>query len=134
LKQAGLATAAYALLIVGPVMLIVSPWLAGQLSESVLTRQYATFALRTVPLACFSGALFLLCRPVFEAMNRWQPGLAMAGLRYLVLTVPLAWAGVALATRLGSEPLYGLIVGLLATAAISSTVFALWLHATLRAP
>ena len=133
LRQAGLATAAYALLILGPAMLIVSPWLAGQLSESVLTRQYATFALRIVPLACFSGALFLLCRPVFEAMNRWQPGLAMAGLRYLVLTVPLAWAGVALATRLGSEPLYGLIVGLLATAAISSTVFALWLRATLRA-
>jgi hypothetical protein len=85
-----------------------------------------------VPLACFSGALFLLCRPVFEAMNRWRPGLAMAGLRYLLLTVPLAWAGIVIADRLGYEPLYGLIVGLLATAALSSTAFTLWLRAALR--
>jgi Na+-driven multidrug efflux pump len=132
LRQAGLATLAYSLLALGPTMLVVSPWLAGQLSESPLTRQYATFALRTVPLACFAGALFLLCRPVFEAMNRWKPGLAMAGLRYLVLTVPLAWAGVTIANRLGHEPLYGLIGGLLVTAALSSTVFALWLRTALR--
>jgi putative MATE family efflux protein len=132
LRQAVVATTAYALIVLGPLMQVLAPWLAGHLSESPLTREYATFALRTVPIACFAGALFLLCRPVFEAMNRWQPGLAMAGLRYLILTVPLAWAGIAIANRLGYESLYGLIGGLLATAALSSTVFAVWLRSTLR--
>ena len=113
-------------------MLVVSPWVADRLSESELTREYATFALRTVPVACFAGTLFLLCRPVFEAMNRWQPGLVMAIVRYLILTVPLAWSGMAVARHLGYQPLYGLIWGLLVTAAISSTAFALWLRSALR--
>ena len=134
LRQAAFATGAYALIVLGPLMQFAAPWLAGHLSESVLTREYATFALRTVPLACFTGAPFLLCRPVFEAMNRWRPGLAMAGFRYLLLTVPLAWAGIVSASRLGYEPLYGLIAGLVATAAISSTAFALWLRSALRSP
>ena len=132
LRQAGLATSAYALIALGPVMLLVAPWVADRLSESALTREYATFALRTVPLACFAGALFLLCRPVFEAMNRWQPGLVMAVVRYLILTVPLAWSGMLIAHRLEYPPLYGLVGGLLVTAAISSTAFALWLRSALR--
>jgi Na+-driven multidrug efflux pump len=133
LRQAGLATSAYALIVLGPVMLIVSPWVADRLAESELTREYATFALRTVPLTCFAGTLFLLCRPVFEAMNRWRPGLVMAIVRYLILTVPLAWSGMAVARHLDYQPLYGLIGGLLVTAAISSTAFALWLRSALRA-
>jgi len=133
LRQAGLATSAYALIVLGPVMLVVSPWVADRLSESELTREYATFALRTVPLACFAGTLFLLCRPVFEAMNRWRPGLVMAIVRYLILTLPLAWSGMAVARHLDYQPLYGLIGGLLVTAAISSTAFALWLRSALRA-
>ena len=133
LRQAAVATSAYALIVLGPVMMVVSPWIADRLSESVLTREYATFALRTVPLACFTGTLFLLCRPVFEAMNRWQPGLVMAVVRYLILTVPLAWSGMVVARQLGHPPMYGLIGGLLVTAAISSTAFALWLRSALKA-
>jgi Na+-driven multidrug efflux pump len=114
-------------------MQLLAPWLAGHLAESVLTREYATFALRLVPLACLTGALFLLCRPVFEAMNRWQPGLVMAAFRYLVLTVPLAWAGIVIARATGDPPLYGLLAGLLVTAALSSIAFALWLRRTLAA-
>jgi len=127
LRQAGLAVAAYSLLVLGPLMQFLAPWLAASLAESDLTRAYSTFALRTVPLACLTGALFLLCRPVFEAMNRGRPGLVMAVFRYLVLTAPLAWAGMKIAESLGQQPLYGLIVGLLAAAAVSSTVFGVWL-------
>ena len=39
-------------------------------------------ALRLVPLSCLIGVPFLLCRPVFEGMNRGKPGLVMAALRY----------------------------------------------------
>ncbi len=115
----------------GPLLQLVAPWLAARLAEAELTRIYAVFALRTVPLACLAGALFLLCRPVFEAMNRGQPGLVMAVFRYLILTGPLAWLGMSVARALGQQPVYGLIVGLLAAAAVSSSVFGLWLRRAL---
>jgi Na+-driven multidrug efflux pump len=113
-------------------MLAIAPRLAGLLSESDLTLRYATFALQTVPLACFLGAPFLLCRPVFEAMQRGRPGLVMALIRYVALTGPLAWLGMAAAQRLGQPPLNGLIVGTLAAGAISSAGFYLWLRSALR--
>ena len=132
LRHSSAAVAVYAIGFLGPVIWFIAPWLAESLSESALTAEYATFALRTVPLACLLGSFFLLCRPVFEAMNRGRPGLAMAGLRYLVLTAPLAWAGMLLARRAGEPPLFGLIVGLLVASAVSSILFYAWVRWTLR--
>jgi Na+-driven multidrug efflux pump len=132
LRQAGLATVLYTVGGLGILMPFIAPWIAQRLAESEATRDYTSFALRTVPLAALLGAPFLLCRPVFEAMNRWQPGLTMAIVRYLVLTVPLAWIGLQLAQRHAHPPVYGLIVALLAAAALSSIAFAIWLLFTLR--
>jgi len=126
LRQTRLAVALYSVVLVAPIVLPLAPHLAASLAESDVTRRYTEFALRMVPLGCLGGAMFLLCRPVFEAMGRAWPGLVMAGLRYLVLTLPLGWGGMWLFARLGLEPLHGLIVGLLATAAVSSLVFELW--------
>jgi MATE family, multidrug efflux pump len=126
LRQTRLAVALYSVVLVAPIVLPLAPHLAASLAESEVTRRYTEFALRMVPLGCLGGAMFLLCRPVFEAMGRAWPGLVMAGLRYLVLTLPLGWGGMWLFARLGLEPLHGLIVGLLATAAVSSLVFELW--------
>ncbi len=95
---------------------------------------YATFAMRTVPLACLLGAPFLLCRPVFEAMQRWQPGLVMALLRYVVLTGPLAWLALVGEQRMAQPPLFGLIAGTLLAAAISSAGCYLWLRSALSPP
>ena len=134
LWEAGLAAAAYCVALVGPAMLLSAPWLATQLAESELTSRYTEFALRLVPLACLTGVPFLLCRPVFEAMGRGTPGLAVATLRYVVLTGPLAWLGMQVARGIGEPPLYGLIVGLLLAATVSSVLFALWLRAALPAP
>jgi Na+-driven multidrug efflux pump len=133
LGQATVATALYSLLIVGPLMLAAAPWLARLLAESELTARYATFALWTVPLTCLLGAPFLLCRPVFEAMQRGRPGLVMALVRYVALTGPFAWLGMVSAQELGQPPLYGLIAGTLAAGAVSSVVFYGWLRSALRA-
>jgi len=133
LRQAAVATALYSMLIVGPVMFAISPWLARQLAESELTMRYATFGLRTVPFACLLGAPFLLARPVFEAMQRGKPGLVMALVRYVVLTGPLAWLGMSVAKAWAQPSLYGLIVGLLVAAAVASAGFYLWLRSGLRA-
>jgi len=132
LRQARGAVFAYAVVVLAPAMWFLAPWIARTLTESDLTRRYTEFALLTVPLACLGGTMFLMCRPVFEAMGRWQPGLTMAGVRYVVLTLPLAWIGMYVARARGVEPLYGLIVGLLIAAALSSVVFELWLRRTLR--
>jgi Na+-driven multidrug efflux pump len=131
LRQAGIASLVYSVVVVGPVMIPLAPVLAKWLAEAPLTAEYATFALRLVPLACLFGAPFLLCRPVFEGMHRGGPGLIMAAIRYLVLTVPMAWIGVRIAERMGYPGLYGLVLGLLAVGAIASAAFSIWLLAAL---
>jgi Na+-driven multidrug efflux pump len=132
LRDATVSSVLYSVVVLGPVMFIAGPWIAERLSESQETLRYASFALRMAPLACLTGSPFLLCRPVFEAMNRGKPGLWMAAFRYLVLTGPLAWAGLVLARRSGLPPLYGMIIGLLVTAAVTSAVFFAWVRAALR--
>jgi Na+-driven multidrug efflux pump len=132
LREAGLAAAAYAVLLVGPGMLLAARPLADALAESALTARYAAFALRLVPLAVLVGTPFLLCRPIFEGLGRGVPGLAVASLRYLVLTAPLAWLGMRAGALLGEPPLYGLLVGTLAAAAVASAVFLGWMNAALR--
>jgi Na+-driven multidrug efflux pump len=134
LRDATLATMLYSLLVVGPAMLALAPWLARTLAESAWTMRYATFALRTVPLACLLGAPFLLCRPVFEAMQQGRPGLVMALVRYVVLTGPLAWGGMLAAEAAGQPPLYGIIAGTLLAGAVSSVLFYVWLRSALRRP
>jgi Na+-driven multidrug efflux pump len=131
LRDAFLASTLYSLGLLGPVMLLAGPWLAAHLAESEKTLRYASFALRTVPLACLTGFPFLLCRPVFEAMGRGRPGLLMALFRYVVLTGPLAWGGLLAARWMGQPPLYGMIVGLLLAAAVASALFYGWLRLAL---
>ena len=55
----------------------------------------------------------------------------VAAFRYLALTPPLAWGGIVIAQRMDAPPLYGLILGLLTAAGISSLVFYFWLRAAL---
>lgn len=134
LRQAGMVAAGYSILVVGPIMLVGAPWFARWLAESPLSAEYTTFGLRMVPLACLLSAPFLLCRPVFEGMQQGRPGLIMAILRYVFLTAPLAWAGSRLAAAADQPAMYGIIVGLLVAAGISSGVFSAWLHRALPAP
>ncbi len=114
-------------------MVWLSPWLSTSLAESPRTAEYAVFALRTVPFACLLGSVFLLCRPVFEAMGRGRPGLLMATLRYGVLMLPLAWLGMRQAENLGYPAIDGLVVALLSASALSSVVFYVWMQRALNA-
>jgi Na+-driven multidrug efflux pump len=133
LREASAAAALYSVVVVGPLMIIAAPWLADWLAQSPITRDYAAVALRMVPLMCLAGASFLLCRPVFEAMQRGVPGLAIAAMRYVLLTGPLAWLGIRVARSLHEPELYGLLAGLLAAAALASGIFYLWLRSSLPA-
>jgi hypothetical protein len=56
----------------------------------------------------------------------------MAALRYVILTTPLAVAGMAAARRFGEPEILGLIAGVLLAAALASAVFGLWLSSVLR--
>ncbi|MDH3627552.1 MAG: MATE family efflux transporter [Acidobacteriota bacterium] len=132
LGQSIVATTIYAIALVTPVTWWLAPWIADQLSESLVTRQYAEFAIRTTPLSCLAGSLFLLCRPVFEAMGRGRPGLVVASFRYLILTAPCVWAGIRVAEGQGYPAIYGIVVGLLLAATLSSIVFTVWTDYELR--
>lgn len=133
LHQMIAAAAVYSVLIVGPIMAWLAPWLSESLAESPRTTEYAVFALRTVPVACLLGSVFLLCRPVFEAMGRGRPGLLMATLRYGVLMFPLAWFGMHRAENLGYPAIDGLVVALLIASALSSVIFYVWMKRALDA-
>ncbi len=127
LRDAALATAAYAGILLWPLAWWFAPATARALTEAPLARAYTAFGLRLVPWACLLGTPFLLARPVFEAMQRGLPGLGMAALRYAVLTPAAAWLGVAWARSRGVPGLHGLLYGLLLVSALSSALFAWWL-------
>ena len=131
LRQAGLVAIGYCLGILAPFMLLLGTPIANSLAESPLTAQYIAFALWLTPLAAIVASPFLLCRPVFEAMGRGRPGLTMAVVRYVVLTVPTALVAMRVARSMGQPELYGLLVGLIAVGAVSSTIFMAWLRAAL---
>lgn len=134
LRQVSLAVLGYTVVLVTPVMLLGAPWMARMLAETRVSAGFTEFALRLVPLACLFGAPFLLCRPVFEGMQRGRPGLVIALVRYLILTAPLAWAGMRLGMEYGLPGVEGLVVGLLVASALSSAIFLAWLRLALRDP
>ena len=127
------AAAVYSVFFVGPVMAWLAPWLAESLAESPKTTEYAVFALFTVPFACLLGSVFLLCRPVFEAMGRGRPGLVMATVRYGVLMLPLAWFGMREAETRGYPAIDGLVIALMSASALSSLIFYVWMRRALNA-
>ncbi len=132
LRQAMVAASIYCVALVAPALALGGPFLARALAESPVTASLTRFALLIVPLACLASIPFILCRPAFEGLQRGQPGLVMAALRYLVLTVPCASLGMVLARRLGREPIYGMLLGLVAATALSSYIFQAWLRRMLQ--
>ena len=133
LWQAGVVSVVYSIGIMVPLVWLWGDHLANWLSETPLTAEYTAFSLQVVPIASLTLAPFILCRPVFEAMGRGKPGLYMAILRYVVLTVPAAYGGMRVATSYGQPGLYGILVGLVMVAVVSSLVFSVWLRRELPA-
>jgi Na+-driven multidrug efflux pump len=131
LRQGSTASLLYCL-VLGPLMIPLAPVIAGWWAEAETTRMFAETALLFVPIAGVVAIPFFLGRPVFEAMGRGRPGLQMATLRYLVLSVPLAWGGLALAPRFGFEPFFGVLAGMIAAAGLASLVISVWVNAALR--
>ena len=62
------------LLLVAPATWFGGPPLAAMLAENPLTAEFASFALRLVPLACLATIPFFICRPIFEGMGQGHPG------------------------------------------------------------
>ena len=132
LGEAGLAMIGYSVLFVAPLMAVIAPAVADALTESDISAGFTRTMLYFVPVSCLLGAPFLLCRPVFEGMQRGRPGLITALVRYLGLTFPLAWLGTRMATLYDIHPIYGLVVGLLVASLLSSVMFSAWLHRALK--
>ncbi len=132
LRESFLTAVAFSVLLVAPLCFVFARSIATWLGESPLTVEYATFSLKIVPFACLAGTPFLIGRPIFEGMQRGRPGLVMAVLRYGVLAAPLAWGAGVLAESRGIPGIFGVLIGLLAAATVSSVVFLVWLFAALR--
>jgi Na+-driven multidrug efflux pump len=133
MRQVSLAAAAYSVVVVTPAVALWGPPVARRLAESALTARLTTVALAFCPLACLALIPFQLCRPAFEGLQRGRPGLVMAVVRYVGLTVPCSLAGMALAERGGQPTLYGLLAGLLCASGLASGIFLVWLRRHLAA-
>lgn len=132
LKEAHVAAVIY-LAIATPILWIGARPLALALSHSSVTADFATFSMRLIPIACVAALPLFLCRPAFEALGRGGPGLAIALLRYVVLTLPCAWIAVRLAETFGLPGFYGILAGVIGASAITSIVFLGWIRHALRA-
>src|SRR6185295_644995 len=126
-RDVAMATSLYTLLLVAPLCLLLRHWLVAPLAQSALAAQLAEKALLVCPLACLVAIPFFACRPIFDGMQRPVPGLVVAGLRYVLLTVPFAFGGAAVADRFGRPEVHGIVVGLVVATAISSSVFLAWM-------
>jgi len=131
MRQITLAAAVYCAFLVTPAMIFGGPRLARALAESPLTAELASVALAFCPLACLAMIPFTLCRPAFEGLQRGRPGLTMAVLRYVGLTIPCAFAGMQAVRALGRPALYGLLAGLIVASGIASTIFFIWMQRVL---
>jgi putative MATE family efflux protein len=131
LREAHLAGLAYTAALV-PLLWFGAAPIAAFLAESPVTRDYAGFTLRLVPLGVLASLSFFLVRPVFEGLGRGRPGLVMALVRYVGLTAPFAWAGSTVARAWGVEGMYGLVLGLMAATALSSLAFLGWIRSSLQ--
>lgn len=128
LRQAFVLSVVYILCVVFPLCLGGGAALADFLAEGAATRGLVRFAVRyAVPLGALAAFPFVLCRPAFEAVQRGTPGLLMALLRYLVLSVPLGLFGAHIARQRGLDPFYGLAFGLIGGTAVVSLAFTGWL-------
>lgn len=125
-RDATLATLAYVIFFIGPLLYFLAPWLSSAFAEEALTAEYTQFGIRLVPLSCLAGAGFLLCRSIFEGMQQGKPGLMAALFRYIILTAPGLWLGIEIAQDQGEPELYGVLVGLIAVSGVSSVVFVIW--------
>jgi putative MATE family efflux protein len=131
-RQTMLAALAYCALFVAPALLIAAPAIASALAESPVTREYASFGLRILPLACLAGVPFFLARPIFEAMGRGRPGLTIAALRYVLLSLPLAWLGLQAARALDGPGFAGVLAGVILASLAASLTIWLWVRSALR--
>jgi len=133
LRQAMLVGAAYCVFFVTPAVMFGGGALARALAESEITAHLTRVALWLVPLAALAAVPFQLCRPAFEGMQRGRPGLVMAIVRYVGLTVPFGFGGMLLAQRFGAPPLFGLLAGLIVASALASAIFLAWMRRALHA-
>lgn len=117
------ASMVYLGLVVLPLSHFAAGPIARALADAPATIEFATIALRVVPLAALAALPFVLCRPVFDGMQRGMPGAVMACIRYLGLTFPAAYGGARLAQNLGYNGFYGVVGGLVVAGLLVSIGF-----------
>jgi Na+-driven multidrug efflux pump len=133
LRQVMLVGAAYCVVVVTPGLLLGGGALARWLATAEATERLTRVALALVPLAVLAAIPFQLCRPAFEGLQRGRPGLVMAVVRYVGLTVPFGFGGMVIAERAGWAPLFGLLLGLALASALASIFFLVWMERALAA-
>ncbi len=77
-------------------------------------------ALRLLPLSALAAVPFLVLRPVFEAAHLPRIGVQVSVARFVLLSPPLMLAGRYVGPEIGLDGLRGIILGLVASAALAT--------------
>jgi Na+-driven multidrug efflux pump len=131
-RDVGVAGAIYALLFVAPVTLLWNEALVRPFTERPETRELAAWGVRLCAAAALCAIPFFTCRPIFEGLQRGGPGLVVAGVRYVGLTVPACLLGAWLAAAMGRPALHGVLPGLIVASAAASALLLAWMLRALR--
>ncbi len=103
-------------------IMLLAPWLAEQFSSDSGVQQQLVTYLRIVPVGyAFIGAV-AICSSAFNAVDRATRSTVLSVLRSLVLAIPLAILGNAVAG------LTGLFLGLVSASVVSAILGAIWMR------
>ncbi|MCA8981215.1 MAG: MATE family efflux transporter, partial [Planctomycetes bacterium] len=119
----------YGVLIVLPLALLGAPAFARELTELESAESLVRLGLRWLPVGVILGSPMFLLRTTFEGMQKPLPGLAGSAVRAVLLSVPLGFAGLILAPRVGLAPIEGLVLGMSAGSGLASIGMWIWIRA-----
>ena len=122
----------YVLLLVVPLAVFLGPLIGAALSDSELTTSLVGQSMYWLPLAVLGLMPFILSRSVFDGLQMPRPGLIAAGVRTVVLVIPLVWIGSRYHDVVGLNVIQGICAGYMLGTLISGLGYWIWARGRLK--
>lgn len=122
----------YIVLLVVPLALLLGPQVGAALSDSDVTIALVSQAMFWLPMAVLGLMPFILSRSVFDGLQMPRPGLVAAGIRTVVLVIPLVWLGSRYHDLVGLNVIQGVCAGYMLGTVISGLGVLVWARGHLK--
>ncbi|MCP4093578.1 MAG: MATE family efflux transporter [Planctomycetes bacterium] len=116
----------YVILMVVPLAIFLGPVIGAALSDSDVTANLVSQSMYWLPLAVLGLMPFILSRSVFDGLQLPKPGLVAAGVRTILLIIPLVWIGSRHHDAFGLNVMQGICAGYMLGTVISGVGYFIW--------